>query len=58
MWNNTDPCDISLDDTSDLEEPVNSTTTTMSIGTENISNATQDSVATTKTIMSEENNKI
>ena len=53
MWNNTNPCDVSLDDTSDSEEPVNSTMTTTSIGIEDSSNATQDSVATTTTIMSE-----
>ena len=57
MWNNTDPCDVSLDNTSDIKEPVNSTTTPMSIKIGNNSNATQDSVATTTTIMLEENNK-
>ena len=31
IWNNNDPCDVSLDNTSDSGEPVNSTTTTASI---------------------------
>ena len=57
MWKNTDPCDVSLDNTSDSEEPVNSTMTTSSIGIENKSKTTQDSVATTATTMSGENNK-
>ena len=57
MWKNTNPCDVSLDNTSDSEEPVNSTMTTTSIGIENKSKATQDSVVTTATIMSGENNE-
>ena len=57
MWYNTDPCDVSLDNTRDSEEPVNSTLTTTSIGSEDNSNATQESVATTMTFMSEENNE-
>ena len=57
MWNNIDPCDVSLDHTSDSEEPVNSTMTTTPIGIESNINATQDSVATTTKIISEENNK-
>ena len=57
MWKNTDPCDVSLDNTSESEKPVNSTVTTTSIGIENKSKATQDSVATTATIMSGENNE-
>ena len=39
IWNNTDPCDVSLENISDSEEPVNSTTTPTSIEIEN-SNAT------------------
>ena len=31
MWKNTDPCNISLDNTSEPEEPVNTTMTTTSI---------------------------
>ena len=31
IWNNTDPCDVSLDDTSDSKEQVNSTTTPLTI---------------------------
>ena len=54
---NTNPYDVSLDNTSDSEEPVNSTMTTTSIGIENNSKATQDSIAITITIMSGENNK-
>ena len=66
IWNNTDPCDVSLDDTSDSKGPVSidvtkgpakSTTTPMSIEIDNNSNATQDSVATTTTIILEENNE-
>ena len=58
MWKNTDPCNGSLDDTSDSEEPVKSTMTTTSIRSEDNSNAIQESVATTPTFMSEENNEI
>ena len=57
MRKNIDLCDVSLDNTSDSEEPVNSTMTATSIGIENNSKATHDSVATTTAIMSEENNK-
>ena len=57
IWNNTDPCDVSLDNTSNSKGRVNSTTTPTSIKIENNSNAIQDSVATTKTIMMEENDK-
>ena len=57
MWKNTNPCNVSLDNTSDSEEPVNTTMTTTSIRSEDDSNATQDSVATTPTFMSEENNE-
>ena len=57
MWKNTDPCDVSLDDTSNSEEPVNSTMTTSSIGIEKKSKTTQDSVATTATTMSGEHNE-
>ena len=46
MWKDTDPWDVSLDNTSDSEELVNSTMTTTLIGIENNSKATQDSVAT------------
>ena len=58
IWNNTGSCDVSLDNTSDSKEPVNSTTTPTSTKIENNANATQDSVATTTTIMSEENDEI
>ena len=57
IWNNTDPGDVSLDNTSDSEGPVNSTMTPTSIKIENNSNTTQDSVAATTTIILEENNK-
>ena len=57
MWKNTDPCDVSLDDTSDSEEPVNSIMTTSSTEIGNKSKTTQDSVATTATTMSGENNE-
>ena len=66
IWNTTDPCDISLDNTSNFKgtvsidltkEPVKTTTTPMSIKIGNNSNATQDSVVTTITIMSEENDE-
>ena len=57
MRKNIDPYDISLDNTSDSEEPVNSTITATSIRIENNSKATQDLVATTTTIMLEENNE-
>ena len=57
MRNNTNPCDVFLDDTSDSEEPVNSTMTTLSIGIKNKSKTTQDSVATTATTMLGENNE-
>ena len=57
MTKNIDQCDVSLDNTSDSEEPVNSIMTATSIRIENNSKATQDSVATTTTFMLEENNK-
>ena len=57
IWNNTDPCDVSLDNTSNSEGPVNSTSTPTSTKIENNSNMTQESVATTTTNMLEENNK-
>ena len=57
MWKNTNPCDVLLDNTSDSEEPVNSTMTTTPIGIEYNSKVTQDSVATTTIIMSAEYNK-
>ena len=66
IWNNTDPCDVSLDDTRDTEgpvsidmtkEPVKTTTTPMSIKIDNNTNVAQDSVATTTTPMAIENDK-
>ena len=57
MWKNTDPCNVSLDNTSESEEPVNTIMTTTSIRSEDDSNITQESIATTPTFMSEENNK-
>ena len=67
IWNNTDPYDISLDNTSDSEgpvsidvtkEPVKTTTIPMSIEIGNNSNVTQDSVATTPTPMSIKKNMV
>ena len=57
-WDNTDPSDVSLDNTSDSEDSVNSTATPTSTETENNSNATQNSVATTITTISEGKDKI
>ena len=51
MRKNIDPYDVSLDNTSDSEEPVNSTITTTPIGIENNFKATQESVSTITTIM-------
>ena len=56
MQKNIDPCNVSLDGTSESEEPVNTTMTTISIRSEDNSNATQESIATTPTFTSEENN--
>ena len=47
MWMNTDPCNVSLDDTSESEEPVNTTMTTTSIRSEDDSNVTHESIGTT-----------
>ena len=58
IWNSTNPCDVSLDNTSNSKKTVNLTMTTTSIGIEKNSSATQDSVVTTTTITSIENNKI
>ena len=57
MWKNTDPYNVSPDNTSKSEEPVNTTRTTTSIRGEDDSNATQESIATTPTFTSEENNE-
>ena len=57
MWKNTDPCNVSLDNTTDSEEPVNTTMSTTSIRSGDSSNATQKSVATTPPFTSEENNE-
>ena len=68
VWNNTDPYDMSLDDTSDTKglvsidvtkEPVKTTTTPMSMSIEidNNINAAQDSAATTTTLISTETDK-
>ena len=57
MWKNTNPLKISLDETSESEEPVNTTMTTPSIRSEGNSNVTQESISTTPTFMSEEKNK-
>ena len=67
IWNNIDPCDVSLDVTSDTrgpvsidvkKEPVKTTTTPMSIEIDHTTNVAQDSVATTTTPMSIENGEI
>ena len=64
IWNNTDLCDESLDNTSDTKglvsidvtkEPVKITTTPISIEIDNNTDVAQDSVATTTTPMSIEN---
>ena len=56
IWNNTDPCDVSLDGTSDTKDPtsidmtkesVTATTTFMSIKDDNNMNVAQDSVTAT-----------
>ena len=57
MWKNTNPCNVSLDDTSESEEPVNTTMTTTSIRSEDNSNMTQESIGSTAISMSEEDNK-
>ena len=57
MRKNTNPCNVSLDDTIESEEPVNTTMTTTLIRSEDNSNATQESIATKSTFTSEENNK-
>ena len=57
MWNDTDPCEVYLYNTSDSEELGISTITITSIESEDNSNATQESVPTTTTFMLEENNK-
>ena len=62
--NNTAPCNVSLDNSSDTKspisidltkEPVKITTTPMSIEIDNNINVVQDSAATTATLMSTEN---
>ena len=67
IWNNIDPCDVSLDDTSDTEDPasidvtkesVTTMTTPMSIKDDNNMNVTQVSVTTTTTPISVEDDKI
>ena len=57
MWKNTDQCDVSLDNTNESEEPVNTTMTTTSMRSEDNFNMTQESFGATATSMSEENNK-
>ena len=57
MWKNTGQCNVSLDNTSESEEPDNTTMTRTSIRSEDDSNATQESVATKPTFTSEENYK-
>ena len=66
IWNNTDPCDISLDDTSDTKGPVRTdvtkksvkaTTTPMSVEIDTNTNVAQDLVTTTTTPMSIEDDK-
>ena len=57
MWKNTNPCNKSLDETSESEKPVNTTMTTSSMWSEDDFNATQESIATTPTCTSEENNE-
>ena len=57
MRKNIDSCNISLDNTSEPEEPVNTTMTTTSIRSEDNSNTTQESIGSTVISMSEEYNK-
>ena len=57
MWKNTKPCNVSFDNTSESEEPVNTTMTTTSIRSEGDSNVTQESIGTTPIFTSEENNE-
>ena len=68
IWNNTDPCDVSLDNASDTKspvsidvtkEPVKTTTTPMSMSIEidNNINAAQNSAASTTTLISTETDK-
>ena len=44
IWDNANPCNVSLDNTSESEEPVNTTMTTTSIRSEDNSNTTQESI--------------
>ena len=57
IWKNTDPCNISLDDTRESEEPVNAIMTTTSIRSEDNFNMTQESIGSTAISMSEEDNE-
>ena len=57
MQKNIDPCNISLDNTSESEELVNTTMTTTLISSEDNSNMTQESIGSTAISMSEEGNK-
>ena len=66
ICNNIDPCDVSLDNTSDTKSPVSinvtkksvkTMTTPMSIKIDHNINVAQDSAATTTTLMSTENEK-
>ena len=66
IWNNTDPCDVYLDNTSDIEGPVSidvtkgpvkATTTPMWIKIDNNTNVAQNPVTTTTTPMSIEDDE-
>ena len=66
IWNNTDPCDVSLDNKGGTKgsvsidvtkEPVKATTTPMSIKIDNNTNVAQDSVTIITTPMSIEDDK-
>ena len=57
MRKNIDSCNISLDDTSEPEEPVSTAMTTTSIRSEDNSNTTQESIGSTAISMSVEYNE-
>ena len=57
MQKNIDPCNISLENTSESKEPVNTTMTRTSIRSEDNSNMTQESIGSTAISISEEDNE-
>ena len=57
MRKNTNTCNLSLDDSTEPEEPVNTTMTTTSMMSEDNSNMTQESIGVTATSMSEGDNE-